>query len=88
MAQLKLPSVADANLSQKERIDSVLPGLSKCEAKVARIFVEDPIEFASLTVKQISRIAHVSPPTVLRFCRSMGYAGFADLKYQSERRVQ
>jgi RpiR family transcriptional regulator, carbohydrate utilization regulator len=88
MAQLKLPSAGDANLSLNERIDSVLPALSKCESKVARIYVEDPIEFASLTVKQISRMAHVSPPTVLRFCRSMGFAGFADFKDRCESRLQ
>ena len=63
-----------------ERIEFALPSLPTCEAKVARVCIQDPIEFGNLTVKEISRMAHVSPPTVLRFCRSVGYSGFAELK--------
>lgn len=67
-----------------ERLETLMPSLSKCEAKVARVCVQDPIEFATLTVKEISRLAHVSPPTVLRFCRTIGYAGFAEFKSKAE----
>lgn len=54
--------------------------LSKAEAKVARVHQEDPVEFAFMTVKEIARVAHVSPPTVVRYCRTIGYSGFAELK--------
>ena len=33
-----------------------------------------------MTVKEAARLAHVSPPTVVRYCRTIGYDGFADLK--------
>jgi RpiR family carbohydrate utilization transcriptional regulator len=33
-----------------------------------------------MTVKEIARLAHVSPPTVVRYCRTIGYNGLTDLK--------
>ena len=53
---------------------------SRAEAKVARVHQEDPVEFVFMTVKEIARAAHVSPPTVVRYCRTIGYSGFAELK--------
>jgi RpiR family transcriptional regulator, carbohydrate utilization regulator len=40
----------------------------------------DPRSFASLPVAELSERAHVSKPTVVRFCRSVGYDGLADFK--------
>ena len=40
----------------------------------------DPRAFATLPVSQLSDRAHVSKPTVVRFCRSMGYDGLSDFK--------
>ncbi|MDX9969955.1 MAG: SIS domain-containing protein, partial [Hydrogenophaga sp.] len=36
--------------------------------------------FASLPVAELAERAHVSKPTVVRFCRSMGYDGLSDFK--------
>jgi RpiR family carbohydrate utilization transcriptional regulator len=40
----------------------------------------DPRAFAHLPVRELAVRAHVSKPTVVRFCRSMGYDGLADFK--------
>lgn len=40
----------------------------------------DPRSFASLPVTELAARAHVSKPTVVRFCRSMGYDGLSDFK--------
>ena len=40
----------------------------------------DPRAFANLPVSELSDRAHVSKPTVVRFCRSMGYDGLSDFK--------
>ena len=40
----------------------------------------DPRSFASLPVSELAERAHVSKPTVVRFCRSVGYDGLADFK--------
>jgi RpiR family carbohydrate utilization transcriptional regulator len=40
----------------------------------------DARSFASLPVGELAERAHVSKPTVVRFCRSVGYDGLADFK--------
>jgi RpiR family carbohydrate utilization transcriptional regulator len=40
----------------------------------------DPRSFASLPVTELAERSHVSKPTVVRFCRSVGYDGLTDFK--------
>lgn len=40
----------------------------------------DPRAFAKLPVSELADRSHVSKPTVVRFCRSVGYDGLADFK--------
>ncbi|MBP6645769.1 MAG: SIS domain-containing protein [Burkholderiaceae bacterium] len=42
--------------------------------------LQDPRAFANLPVSQLADRAHVSKPTVVRFCRSIGYDGLSDFK--------
>jgi RpiR family carbohydrate utilization transcriptional regulator len=63
-----------------ERIEASLSTLPAAEQRVARLVLKDPRRFASLPVGELAAMAHVSKPTVLRFCRSMGYAGLTDFK--------
>jgi RpiR family carbohydrate utilization transcriptional regulator len=44
------------------------------------LLLADPRGFASLPVGELAERSHVSKPTVVRFCRSIGYAGLADFK--------
>ena len=44
------------------------------------LVLADPRAFASLPVSELADRAHVSKPTVVRFCRSLGYDGLADFK--------
>ncbi len=71
---------SDAQGVLSPHFDIVSNSLTRCEAKVARVFVQNANECADLTVREMSRMAHVSPPTVLRFFRKIGYGGFADFK--------
>jgi len=63
-----------------ERIRASLPSLAPAEQRVARLVLEDARTFASLPVTELADRAHVSKPTVVRFCRSIGYDGLADFK--------
>ena len=63
-----------------DRIRASLPSLAPAEQRVARLVMTDPRLFASLPVSQLAERAHVSKPTVVRFCRSMGYDGLSDFK--------
>ncbi|MFN9103853.1 MAG: MurR/RpiR family transcriptional regulator [Betaproteobacteria bacterium] len=63
-----------------ERIRASIPALPPAEQRVARLLLADPRSFATLPVAELAERAHVSKPTVVRFCRSVGYDGLADFK--------
>ena len=63
-----------------ERIRASIPALPPAEQRVARVLLEDARSFATLPVSELAARAHVSKPTVVRFCRSVGYDGLVDLK--------
>ncbi len=63
-----------------ERVHAALPALPPAEQRVARLVLADARSFASLPVSELAERARVSKPTVVRFCRSVGYDGLADFK--------
>jgi RpiR family carbohydrate utilization transcriptional regulator len=63
-----------------DRIRASIPALPPAEQRVAKLLLGDPRSFASLPVVELAERAHVSKPTVVRFCRSIGYDGLADFK--------
>lgn len=63
-----------------DRIKASIPALPPAEQRVARLVLADPRSFSSLPVTELAERAHVSKPTVVRFCRSVGYDGLADFK--------
>ena len=67
-------------MSILERIKAALPALPPAEQRVAKLLLIDARAFASLPVSELADRAHVSKPTVVRFCRSVGYDGLADFK--------
>ena len=60
-----------------DRIRASIPALPPAEQRVARLLLADPRSFATLPVVELAERAHVSKPTVVRFCRSIGYDGLA-----------
>jgi RpiR family carbohydrate utilization transcriptional regulator len=63
-----------------DRIKACLPALAPAEQRVGKLVLADPRAFASLPVAALADRAHVSKPTVVRFCRSLGYDGLSDFK--------
>jgi RpiR family carbohydrate utilization transcriptional regulator len=63
-----------------DRIRASLPALPPAEQRVGRLLLSDSRSFATLPVSELAKRAHVSKPTVVRFCRSVGYDGLADFK--------
>jgi RpiR family carbohydrate utilization transcriptional regulator len=63
-----------------DRIKASITSLAPAEQRVAKLVLGDPRAFANLPVSQLADRAHVSKPTVVRFCRSMGYDGLSDFK--------
>jgi RpiR family transcriptional regulator, carbohydrate utilization regulator len=63
-----------------DRIRASIPALPPAEQRVAKLLLADPRGFASQPVGQIAERAGVSKPTVVRFCRSVGYDGLVDFR--------
>jgi RpiR family carbohydrate utilization transcriptional regulator len=47
---------------------------------VGQLVLQDAHAFCNLPVVELADKAHVSKPTVVRFCRSLGYEGLSDFK--------
>ena len=63
-----------------DRIRASIPALPPAEQRVAKLLLSDPRSFATLPVSELAERSQVSKPTVVRFCRSVGYDGLADFK--------
>lgn len=59
--------------------------LSPAERKVAALVAADPATITRQTLAAVARAAGVSEPTVIRFCRSLGLEGFAELRLELAR---
>lgn len=57
-------------------------GLRKSEAKVADFVLERPAEVVFMRIVDLASQAEVSEPTVIRFCRALGFDGFKSFKLQ------
>jgi RpiR family carbohydrate utilization transcriptional regulator len=63
-----------------DRIHACIPALPPAEQRVAQLVLSDPRAFATLPITELALRASVSKPTVVRFCRSVGYDGLTDFK--------
>ncbi|MDY0977984.1 glucokinase [Massilia sp. CFBP9012] len=63
-----------------ERIGQLREELSPAEARVATLVLEHPRTVLNEPIAEIARLADVSQPTVIRFCRSLGFQGLAEFK--------
>ncbi len=63
-----------------DRIRASLTSLAPAEQRVGKLVLSDPRAFTNLPVSELADRSHVSKPTVIRFCRSMGYDGLTDFK--------
>ncbi|MCS0584069.1 glucokinase [Massilia pinisoli] len=63
-----------------ERVQHLQAELSPAEQRVAQLVIEHPRKVLSEPIAEIAKLADVSQPTVIRFCRSLGFTGLADFK--------
>lgn len=62
------------------RVRALTPGLRRSERKVAELVLASPHALVDSPIAQVAQRAGVSEPTVVRFCRSLGYPGFQRFK--------
>jgi RpiR family carbohydrate utilization transcriptional regulator len=63
-----------------DAIRAQLESLSKSERKVALAVLENPDLTISENITSLAKAAQVSEPTVIRFCRTIGYDGWHEFK--------
>ncbi|MDL2353942.1 MAG: glucokinase [Pseudomonadota bacterium] len=63
-----------------ERIGHLQHELTPAEQRVAALVLGQPRLVLNEPIAGIARLAEVSQPTVIRFCRSLGFLGLADFK--------
>ncbi|MCH8619971.1 glucokinase [Undibacterium sp. TS12] len=63
-----------------DRIQQIQAELTPAERRVAVLVLENPRTVLNEAIAEIARLADVSQPTVIRFCRSLGFLGLADFK--------
>jgi len=59
-----------------------LPSLSSSEEKVAKWVISNANKLPTMSMGQVAIACGVSDTSVLRFCRSVGFQGFTDLKFR------
>src|SRR5207302_310615 len=72
----KLQPVGDLLLTIRERAAA----LTKGQQQVAAAMLADPDFALRANVDALARRAKVSPPTIIRFCRALGFAGLREFK--------
>lgn len=63
-----------------DAIRTQLDTLSRSEKKVAQAVLDNPELTLSENITALARSAQVSEPTVVRFCRALGYEGWQEFK--------
>ena len=59
--------------------------LTALEKRLARLVLDDADFAVNASIVELAERAEVSPPTVTRFCRRLGFQGYADFKLQLAR---
>lgn len=67
-------------MSVNDRIHASYNELTESEKRIAKYFLKHGDEMISYSSKQMAELCHTSAPTIVRFARTLGYKGLADLK--------
>jgi DNA-binding MurR/RpiR family transcriptional regulator len=62
------------------RLRSAAPGFSGALRRVAEQVLRDPAAASRATIVELAERSRTSPATVTRFCRALGFEGYADLR--------
>lgn len=76
----QLTLVPRASVDPLARIRAETETLTPAQVQVGRVFLDDPDWGIRASVEEIARLADVSGPTVIRFCRVLGFDGLSDFK--------
>ena len=79
MAAVTSPAGSEPSNPLAELV-SLLPALAPSEQRVGRVLLRDPAKAAHLTISEVASLAETSETTVIRFCKSLGFASYPSLR--------
>ncbi len=81
-------SPRDANSEEYiARIKNHFGYFSEAERKVASYIMEEKTAILNLSVQELSKRTATSPATIIRFCNTIGFRGYTELKFYIERSI-
>ncbi len=72
--------MSDKKISVLAAISQTLPQLTKAEQRIATYIRDNPQSVISMPVSELSEASNTAPSAVVRCCRSLGFAGYTELK--------
>jgi DNA-binding MurR/RpiR family transcriptional regulator len=72
--------VSDSAVEVLDALRSALPRLGPAETRVAETLLRDPEAAVNATAATLATLARVSPASVVRLARTLGFAGLPDLR--------
>lgn len=63
-----------------QELRAAVPALRPSERRVAELVLQDPARVVSLSITDLAELCDTSVASVVRFCRSMGYTGYAEFR--------
>ena len=81
------PQWPDASRHALVSMRALLPELRPSERRIAELFLADPAGAAELSVNDVAVRCDTSTTSVIRFCRSLGYDHFRDLRMDVLREI-
>lgn len=61
--------------------DQIIKSLSRPELEILKYAYEHTEDISEMSIQSLAARTAYSPTTVLRFCKKLGYSGFAEFKY-------
>src|SRR5690348_17298789 len=75
-----VPDNGHAGESVLARVRAGLPEFTGALQRVAELVLSDPASAARSTIVELAEGSGTSPATVTRFCRALGFEGYAELR--------
>ncbi len=82
-----VPESAEPPTDLNARIQQVYPTMSKAEKRIAEYLLHNDINIADYSADELSKETDTSAASIVRFCRTLGFKGFLELKFQVERNL-
>lgn len=79
-AELGSPAIMSRGV--QARIRNLTSSLPPAGREVAALIIDKPLESSRMSVNDLAQAASVSTTTVMRLCKSLGFSGYSDFRFE------